>query len=174
MTGRRRVRTVVGFVVPVALVMSACSSSGSATPRSAAPSAPSVATASAELGALRITGGYIPEPASPDVAAAYFTVTNTGSTPDTLDEVTTNVTRHVMTMTETDNGGSGSMTNLPKVVVPAHGTFRFVPGHAHLMLEQPRRPLTTGDRVKMTVTFSHAGTTTLTLPVVPLTAGAGS
>jgi copper(I)-binding protein len=156
------------LVIAVALsVVSACSSS--AAPQSSAPSGtvPS-GTASAHLGVLEISGGYIPEPASPDVAAAYFTVVNHGSTPDTLVKVTTSVTRNVMAMTETSKGGAGTMTDLREVVVPGHGSFRFSPGHAHLMLQRPDRRLAVGDHVTMSVTFAHAGTARLVLPVVPL------
>lgn len=126
-------------------------------------------TATAHIGHLTITGGYIPQPASPDVAAAYFTVANSGSSADTLTRVTTDVTRSVMPMNESDSGATGSMTDLPRVRIPAHGSFRFRPGHAHLMLEKPDRALRKGDRVQMRITFARAGTVTLTVPVVGLT-----
>lgn len=126
-------------------------------------------TAHASIGALTLTGGYIPQPASPDVAAAYFTVTNTSSTPDTMTTVTTNVTAAVMPMQETTHNGVGTMTDLAAVPIPAHGSVQLTPGHAHLMLQKPTRTLHAGDQVTMTITFAHAGTLTLTLPVVPLT-----
>jgi copper(I)-binding protein len=126
-------------------------------------------TAHASIGDLTITGGYIPQPASTDVAAAYFTVTNSGSTADTITKVTTSVTSNVMAMTETDKGSVGTMTDLSTVTVPAHGSVSLTPGHAHLMLQNPTRSLKNGDKVSMTITFRHAGTLTLTLPVVPLT-----
>lgn len=130
---------------------------------------PRPATASAQVGDLRITGGYIPEPASPDVAAAYFTVTNTGSAPDSLVRVTTAVAGSVMAMTESDNNGVGSMQDLSHVAIPAHGNFRFTPGHAHLMLDKPTRALRQDDRVMMTITFAKAGTVRVRFPIVGLT-----
>ena len=57
------------------------------------------------------------------------------------------------------------MTALPHVVVPAHGVFRFAEGHAHLMLQNPDEKLRQGDTVRMTITFAHAGTVRLVLPV---------
>ncbi len=126
-------------------------------------------TAHASIGALALTGGYIPQPASPDVAAAYFTVANTSSAPDTMTTVTTNVTSAVMPMQETTSSGVGTMTNLAAVTIPAHGSVQLTPGHAHLMLQTPNRTLHAGDQVTMTITFAHAGTLTLTVPVVPLT-----
>jgi copper(I)-binding protein len=124
--------------------------------------------ASTAAGSLVVTGGYIPAPASPDVAAAYLTITNNGDIADRLEKVTSSVTKMVMAMTETDTGGVGSMTDLPDVTIPAHGSMQFVPGHAHLMLEKPE-PLEAGDQVALTLTFAHAGTVQLTLPVIPLT-----
>jgi copper(I)-binding protein len=126
-------------------------------------------TAHASIGDLRLTGGYIPQPASPDVAAAYVTVDNRGAVADTVTRVTTSVTTDVMAMTETNSGSVGTMTDLSSVVIPAHGSVSLTPGHAHLMLENPTRPLKLGDTVSMTITFAKAGTVTLAMPVVPLT-----
>jgi copper(I)-binding protein len=58
------------------------------------------------------------------------------------------------------------MTDMMQVSIPAHGTVRFEPDHAHLMLEHPSA-LKAGDHVTMTLTFRHAGPVTVTLPVLP-------
>ena len=98
--------------VAAAVTLTACTSgSGSNAPSTPLPGT-STAGARAAVGELTITGGYIPQPASPDVAAAYLTVTNHGSRPDTITKVVTDVTSRVMPMTETNRGGVGSMTNL--------------------------------------------------------------
>ncbi len=168
--------TVTSLIAATALT--ACSSSGndasSGTSRSTAsstsqsPSNLAPALASASVGSLVITGGYIPQPASPDVAAAYLTITNNGDTADKLEKVTSSVTSMVMAMNETDSNGVGTMTDLPNVTIPAHGSMQFVPNHAHLMLENPK-PLKAGNEVVMTLTFTHAGTVQITVPVIPLT-----
>ncbi|HEY7432311.1 MAG TPA: copper chaperone PCu(A)C [Streptosporangiaceae bacterium] len=158
----------LGAALAAAVALTACTSSNG----HAAPSTPSAHTSSAvqaTMGELTISGGYIPQPASPGVAAAYLTVTNHGPRPDTIRTVMTDVTAKVMPMTESDSGGVGSMTDLGPVTVPAHGSMSFTPGHAHLMLENPQRILKQGDRVRMTITFAQSGTVTLTLPVVGLT-----
>lgn len=170
-------RTRAGLIITVLLtagVVGACSSSGSANGAasptavtSSRPIAPTPALATASAGSLTITGGYIPAPASRDVAAAYLTITNHGDTADRLTKVTSSVTDSVMAMTETDSGGVGSMTDLANVTVPAHGSMQFVPNHAHLMLEHPQ-PLKAGDRVSMILTFTHTGSVRVTLPVIPL------
>ncbi|WP_375498392.1 copper chaperone PCu(A)C [uncultured Jatrophihabitans sp.] len=116
---------------------------------------------------VRITGGYVPKPASPDVAAAYLTIANTTDTSVRLTKVVTSVTTSVMAMKEADNGSVGSMTDLSRIDIPAHGSYKFVPNHAHLMLENPA-PLTAGEKVSMTLTFTGVGSVTIMLPVVPL------
>lgn len=174
MNNRINAGAVISLLAAGALGLTGCSSDGDQA-RSAAPSTEAPAgTAHADLGDLHISGGYIPQPASPDVAAAYFTVTNAGSSADTLASVTTDVTSDVMAMGESDHDGAGSMTDLPKVVVPAHGSFRFTPRHAHLMLQKPTRPLKDGQTVSMTITFTHAGTVRLDLPVVPISGPTGN
>jgi copper(I)-binding protein len=167
----------VGFVALLVLGagLAACScGSRLAGGTSSTVSSTAADTAHASIGDLTLTGGYIPQPASPDVAAAYITITNNGTKPDTITKVTTSVTTNVMAMTETSSGGVGSMTDLPAVTIPAHRSVAFTPGHAHLMLQNPTQTLKKGDTVNMTITFATAGTVTLILPVVPVTGPAVS
>lgn len=164
---------IVAVGVLTAAVLASCSSSGHSggNARQSMPStslsSPGPALASTALGALIITGGYVPQPASPDVAAAYLTITNNGATADRLVKVTSSVTSTVMPMNENDSNGVGSMTDLTSITIPAHGSMQFTPDHAHFMLEKPK-PLEAGDEVTLTLTFAHAGTVDVTLPVVPL------
>ncbi|MEO9137582.1 MAG: copper chaperone PCu(A)C [Jatrophihabitans sp.] len=174
MNCRPNVRVALVLLATAAVSLTACSSDGGAAKNAAPSSQAPAGTAHADLGDLHISGGYIPQPASPDVAAAYFTVTNDGSSADTLTRVTTDVTSNVMAMGESDHDGAGSMTDLSQVVVPAHGAFRFTPRHAHLMLQKPTRPLKAGQMVSMTITFTHAGTVRLDLPVVPISGPTGT
>lgn len=119
-------------------------------------------------GALVLGDGYVTEPASPDVAAAYLTVQNTGSTPARLAGVSSPIAATVLPMTEKSSGTVGSMAPLGEVVVPPHGAFRFRAGAAHLMLEQPRPVPVAGGTVPLTLTFTPGGTATVALPVVPI------
>jgi hypothetical protein len=147
---------------------SSASSTSMTEPTSLSATSPAPGLASASAGPLVITGGYIPAPASPDVAAAYLTIANNSETADKLQKVTSSVTSMVTAMNETDSGGIGSMTDLTDLTIPAHGTMQFVPNHAHLMLENPK-PLQVGNEVALTLTFMHAGTVQITVPVIPLT-----
>lgn len=127
------------------------------------------AAAPVHAGSLVIVDGYIPKPASPDVAAAYLRITNNGARPARLISVTSGAAKMVVPMTESDHGTAGSMTDLPNVVIAPHRTFVFRPGHAHLMLENPTRRLRQGDHVRLVLRFARAGRVPITIPVVPIT-----
>jgi hypothetical protein len=136
-----------------------------ATSTSSTTSAGAPRQVQARVGSLLLEDGYVPEPASPDVAAAYLTLVNIGDSPARLSTVHSHLATMVMPMTETSSGGIGSMAPLRNVVVPAHGSFRFRPGAAHLMLEQPHPVPTAGGTVPLTLTFVPGGQVTVTLPV---------
>jgi copper(I)-binding protein len=142
---------------------------GSPSPSSTTePGDDAVEDVQAAVGDLTIGDGFVREPASPSVAAAYLTIVNDGDSPDRLVSVTSDAAGAVMPMTEVTEDGVGTMTGLDEVVVPADGAFAFSPQAAHLMLD----PLTTvpaaGDTVALTLTFDRAGTVDVVLPVEPI------
>lgn len=157
----------VALAAIVGVALSGCANSHPA-PGHSSSAAASAARGHVKVGHIAITDGYIPQPASPDVAAGYLTITNTASTPDTITKIVANVTGSVMAMNETDHGGVGTMTNLASVTIPAHGRVSLTPGHAHLMLEHPATSLKAGQHVTIIITFAHAGEVRLSVPVVPL------
>jgi periplasmic copper chaperone A len=131
----------------------------------AVPTAPVLVTA----GHLVVSAGYVPQPASPDVAAAYLTVTNTGDQPDAIVSASSDAS----TTTTLHRTVGGSMVPLAEFDVPAHGSAAFTPGADHLMLDQPTRPITKGGRVVLTLVFRTAGPVTVTLPVTGYPTGGG-
>ncbi len=157
------------LTVAVAASIAGCSSSAHSKHATDSPSASGsmlAGTGSASVGSLTIDDAYIPQPASPDVAAAYFVVKNSGSTPDKLVSIRTDAAKMAMAMTESDSGSTGTMTDLTDVTVPAHGQFAFSAGHAHVMLENPTSVLKMGQKVVLTITFAKNGTVSLQVPVV--------
>ena len=133
--------------------------------RGAVPSAPAGEMASGMAAASPITveGAYVREPASPDVAAAYFTVYNTTGQPDTLISVTTGAgeqaTLHLDkggTMTTADGG----------ITVPAHGSVTLKAGTGHVMIQKLFGPLRAGQTVNIELTFAINGTVLVTAPVI--------
>lgn len=113
---------------------------------------------------LRVEGAYVPQPASPDVAAAYFTVVNSGGAADTLTGVRTDVSGDAM-MHRTAGERMEMAADLP---VPAHGRLVFAPGGYHVMIEKPVRRLRAGDHVTLTFTFRRTAAITLRAPVEPV------
>lgn len=174
-------RIAIGAVAVLAgtTVLAACSSSGSESGKSTSPSAtgthsstasPAADTISGTVGNLVFVDAWVRQPARPEVAAGYLTIKNNGAEDDKLVKATADVATKVVPMDEVVKNGVGTMTDIPELVVPAHGSFVLSPGHAHLMLYTTGRTLKPGDQVKLTLTFEHAGTVTLTLPVRPRSA----
>ncbi len=156
---------IVAVLLAVLLGLTAAGCTADTTP----PMQRSPALAHASAGAVVLTGGWVRKPASPDVAAAYFTLSNSADQPDTLVQASSPAARMVMAMKEVDNGGAMSMEAVPSLRVPAHGKVSLTPGHYHLMFEQVGRRLAVGDTVPVTLRFAHAGILHLAIPVVPLT-----
>lgn len=117
------------------------------------------------IGSLTVFDAFLPQPASPDVAAIYLTVRNSGSRPDALVAVSSAVASSSMLMTENPDGTMGMLGALR---IPAHAEASLTPGRDHLMLEQPRHALRVGQHVVVTLRFRRAGTLTISVPVVPL------
>jgi copper(I)-binding protein len=146
--------TLLGF----ALVLPFSTISG------AAPSATS--KVAARVGDLEVIDPFLPNPASPSVAAIYLTVKNTGPHPDALISASSPVSADSMLMKENAHGSSMGM--LAELRIPAHGQATLKPGHDHLMLEQPTVKFKVGRMVLVTLRFERSGSVTLKVPVVPL------
>ena len=113
---------------------------------------------------LRVTGAYVPAPASPDVAAAYFTVLDSGRTGDVLTGVASDASAETMLHRSTGQ----KMEMVGSVRVPAHGRLVFAPGGYHVMLDKPVRRLRPGDHVTLTLRFRRSAAITVTAPVEPI------
>ena len=93
------------------------------------------------------------------VGAGYFTITNTGTTPDRMIFATVaaaeEVELHEMTMVD------GIMRMRPVkngIELKPGQTVEFKSGAYHLMMIDLKQPLQQGQRVKGTLTFEKAGT----------------
>lgn len=113
-----------------------------------------------EIGALKIGHPWTrATPAGSDMAAAYLSVTNTGTTEDTLTAATVegvgDVSIHDMSM----DGGVMKMRPLESGLAIKPGQkVTLQPGGLHLMLMGLKQPLTEGTMVSGTLVFEHAGT----------------
>ncbi len=113
-----------------------------------------------------VQGAWIRE-AHPDakVNAGYLTLRNTGGSDEVLVAVKSptfeKVELHEMSM----KGGTMKMVALPSLRVPAGGELRLKPRGKHLMLKVPRRRLTAGHSVRLTLVFESGLEQTITVPV---------
>jgi len=152
------------------LLLAGCGTSGTAP--AAAPAGASAATGNAATGAIRVADAYIPQQASPDVAAAYLDITNTGDTTDALTTVTSSAAPTVSMHDNITAGGGQAMVLVGPLAVPAHSSARFTVGHRHLMLMNPPHLLRQGQTVLLSLHFARAGELTVAVPVVGFTAPA--
>ncbi len=113
---------------------------------------------------LSVRDAYIPVPASPDVAAVYLTIRNTGGQADALLSARTDAAPEAMM--HRDNGTT--MIMLTSVPVPAHGQAEFARSDRHIMLDPLRRRLVQGDRVSLTLHFQRSADLTISVPVRPI------
>jgi periplasmic copper chaperone A len=97
-------------------------------------------------------------PGGAKVAAGYFTLTNTGTTPDRLIAATAVVAGHVelheMSMVD------GVMRMRPVkggIELKPGQTLALESGSFHLMMLDLKQPLKQGERIKGTLTFEKAG-----------------
>ena len=151
------------------LLLAGCGSSATAP---AAPTMAPAATGHGAAGAIRVAGAYIPQQASPDVAAAYLDITNTGDTTDALTTVTSPAAPTVSMHDDITTGDGEAMVPLATLAVPAHSSARFTVGHRHLMLMNPPHLLRQGQTVMLSLHFARAGELTMAVPVVGFTAPA--
>lgn len=96
--------------------------------------------------------------------AIYFDLKNTGDDPITLADVSSPI--GTATMHESmEHEGMMHMEPLEKQEIKPGKTLTFAPGHKHIMLEQLKKPLKVGDKVKLTLYFADDTSTTITVPV---------
>jgi copper(I)-binding protein len=113
-----------------------------------------------------VTGAYIPQPVTADMAAGYFTVTNTGRQPDELTGVTSDIASSV-TMHRTT--AANAMEPVKKFAVPAGGSLVLRTGGNHLMLMGLKKKPTAGETVTLHLRFAESEPITVHVPVRPTT-----
>jgi copper(I)-binding protein len=128
---------------------------------------PAVAHDAFTVGDLVISGGFTRAtlPNAP-VGGGYITITNTGTTDDTLTAATSPAAGEVQLHEMKMEGEVMKMAELPDgIPVPAGETVMLAPGGLHLMLMDLTGPLVEGETVPVTLTFAKAGTVEIALVV---------
>lgn len=114
--------------------------------------------------------------ATPKGAAAgagYMTITNNGTTPDTVSCVSDDASVRCQIHSATMEGGVMKMRPVESGLDIKPGeTVTLQPGGYHIMFVNLKHPLEQGQSVKATLKFEHAGTVDVEYPVVPIGAPA--
>lgn len=108
-------------------------------------------------------------PPKAPTGGGYVTIANTGSEPDRLVAVSTDVAGmaeiHEMSM----DGGVMKMRPLGEgVEIPPGETVVLAPGGLHIMMMKLKGPIAEGDMVPVTLTFEKAGDITLEFAAGPI------
>ena len=109
---------------------------------------------------LSVDAAYIPQPVSDSMAAGFLTITNEGGTADELTSVTSEAGE--VTVHETVEG---TMKEVDRLEVPAHGQLVFKSGGNHLMFEKLKRQPKQGQSVAVELHFAHSDPVTVKMPV---------
>ncbi|WP_330461889.1 copper chaperone PCu(A)C [Streptomyces sp. NBC_00820] len=110
---------------------------------------------------LSVSGSYMPQPVSADMAAGFLTISNKGGTRDELTSVSSDAAGQV-TMHSTTGG---TMAERSSFAIPAHGRLVFRSGGNHLMFDGLRHEPRQGQTVTVKLTFAESGPLTVEMPV---------
>jgi periplasmic copper chaperone A len=181
---RRGSRLPAGFVAAaVAVVLGvgglvvgarddAAQNSGQAAPAGAGATSAPAPLNGTTVGDITVYDAYIRQPASPDVAAAYLTVRNAGSTPDRLSSAYCGAAGRTSVHADSAAMQPGDEAKSTPLQVPANATVSLTPAKGHIMLENLTGTLRAGDTVSLLLRFDKAGQVLLDVPVISITAPA--
>jgi len=102
---------------------------------------------------------------------AYLTIRNTGAQPDRLIAAASPAAGRAELHAHAMDDGVMRMRPVDAVALPPGGTVALAPGGLHVMLLGLHAALVEGATVPVTLTFEHAGSVTVKVPVMK--AGAG-
>ncbi|KUL40387.1 copper resistance protein CopZ [Streptomyces sp. NRRL F-4489] len=112
---------------------------------------------------LAVSGAYMPQPITQQMAGAYFTVKNTGSAADKLTSVTSDLSKDITLHKTTGN----KMEQVDSLPVPANGELKLSAGGNHLMFMDLSRKPAAGQTVTVELHFATAAPVKVEVPVKP-------
>ncbi|MFJ6748034.1 MULTISPECIES: copper chaperone PCu(A)C [unclassified Streptomyces] len=110
---------------------------------------------------LKVSGAYMPQPVTQDMAGAFFVIKNTGGTADKLTSVTSDLAKDITIHKTVGN----KMEEVPSLEVPADGELRLARGGNHLMLMGLKNKPVEGDKVTVELHFKTADPVKVDVPV---------
>jgi hypothetical protein len=127
----------------------------------------------ARAGDIEVIGAFARASASPAArsGAAYVSFRNNGAAADRLVAVATTAARSTELHRSFMEGDVMRMEPVPGIDIAPGATLEMAPGGIHIMFMGLAAPLREGTTVDLVVTFSHAGTMAVTVPVAGKSAG---
>ena len=113
-------------------------------------------------------------PKGAEVGAGYLTIRNDGASADRLTAVAVDFAKAELHEMKASNGVMEMREVTGGLDIPAHSTLKLAPGGYHLMFVDMKHPLIKGETVKATLTFAHAGSIAVDMPVLPIGAAGPS
>lgn len=105
-------------------------------------------------------------PGAAKTGAIYLTITNTGTTADTLEgAASTPAAAHADLHEMKMDNGVMEMRPVPSLTIDPGKSVVLAPGGYHVMLTGLKAPLKEGQTVPLTLTFAHAGAQQVTASV---------
>lgn len=99
-------------------------------------------------------------------AAGYFTVTNAGTAPDNLIDISAEVMTQIHD-TKTDDAGVTRMTPVGELAIPPGASVTLAPRGLHVMFMGLTEPWKAGDKIPAILVFERAGEVRVTFNVEP-------
>jgi len=126
----------------------------------------------ATVGNLEISGTFaratLPGARS---GGAYITITNKGTSPDTLVSAKSPAAGSISLHSSTMEGSVMKMSALPHGIdIPPGQTVTMAPNGLHMMFEHLKTPFVQGKTVPVTLTFAKAGSVEIEIPVLGIAA----
>ncbi|KOU62626.1 lipoprotein [Streptomyces sp. MMG1533] len=109
---------------------------------------------------ISVSGAYMPQPVSDDMAAGYLTIANDSGTKAELTSVSSDVGEVTMHRTV-----GGAMEAITRFSIPAHGQLAFKSGDNHLMFDKLKHKPEQGQTVSVELHFAKADPVVVKMPV---------
>jgi copper(I)-binding protein len=117
-----------------------------------------------KLGNVEIAHSWA-RPSTGKTGAAYFTLTNHGTSDDTLLSAASDAAAKVQIHDMKMDGNIMRMRKLDDLPLPAGQTVNVAPGGIHIMMIGLVKPLSQGDTIAMHLEFAKAGGIDVAVPV---------
>ncbi len=111
-------------------------------------------------GGVSVSGAYMPQPVSDDMAAGYLTIVNDNGTKAELTSVTSDIGEVTMHRTV-----GGAMEESNRFSIPAHGQLVFKSGDNHLMFDKLQHKPEEGQTVSVELHFAKSDPVVVKMPV---------